>query len=102
MLKKFITSADACDLLNELLKLDYECITALISHREKCNEAIASHPSVQVHQYIDDQFPKVGLIGILNGLFGIREDGMGSICCDMDNAGHIKGFKPTPKPHVEY
>jgi hypothetical protein len=102
MLKKFITSTDVCDLLNELLKLDYECISDLTSHRVKCNDAIANHPTVQVHQYIDDKFPKVGLIGILNGLFGIREDGMGSICCDMDNAGRIIGFKPTPKSHAEY
>ena len=66
------------------------------------NAMMLLQASVQVHQYIDDKFPKVGLIGILNGLFGIREDGMGSICCDMDNAGHIKSFKPTPRPHVEY
>ena len=95
MLKQHITPQDACDLLNELLKLDYNCANGLISYRQQCNQAVASHPTIQVHQYKDDNFTKVGIVGVLNGMFGIRDDGMGAICFEIDN-GNILGFKPTP------
>jgi hypothetical protein len=94
MLKQSITPQDACDLLNEMLKLDYDCTHGLVSHRQQCNEAIASHATIQVQQY--DKIPKVGIIGVLNGIFGIRNDGMGSICFEIDN-GKILGFKLTPQ-----
>lgn len=95
MLKETVKVTDVCDLLNEMLNLDYDCTHELISQRMRCNDAIANHPTVQVQQYKDDEFPKVGLLGIFNGLFGIREDGMGAICMEVDN-GKILGFKPTP------
>jgi len=94
MLKETIKAQDVSDLLNDLLKLDYGCITSLINNRESCNDAIANHPTVQVQQYIDDKFPKVGLIGILNGLFGIAPSGMGAICFETDGSKVI-GFKLT-------
>jgi hypothetical protein len=97
MLKQSITPQDVCDLLNEMLKLDYECTYGIATHRQQCNEAIASHPTIQVQQFKGDEFPKVGIVGILNGLFGIRDDGMGAICFDFDDeSGKILCFKPTP------
>lgn len=95
MLKQSVTPQDVCDLLNELLKLDYDCANGLISYRQQCNEAVAAHQSIQVQQYKDDKFPKVGIVGVLNGIFGIRDDGMGAICFEIDN-GNILGFKLTP------
>ena len=95
MLKRSITPSDVCGLLNELLRLDYDCANGLVSYRQQCNELVAAHPSIQVQQYKDDLFPKVGIVGILNGMFGIRDDGMGAICYEIDK-GKILGFKPTP------
>ena len=95
MVRQSITVQDACDLLNELLKLDYDCTQGLVSYRQRCNESVASHPTIQVQQLKDDEYPKVGIIGILNGMFGIRDDGMGAICFEIDN-GKILGFKPSP------
>ena len=100
MLKNSINPQDVCDLLNELLKLDYHCVKTLVSHRVRCNEAIAGHPTVQVQKFIDDEHPKVGLIGILNGLFGIREDGVGAICCETNESGKIIKFKITPEQPI--
>jgi len=94
MLKESITPQDACDLLNEMLALDYECVYGLIAHRQRCNEAVAYHPTIQVQQYALDEYPKVGIVGILNGMFGIREDGMGAICYEEDQ-GKILRFKIT-------
>jgi len=96
MLKDYVTSQEVCDLLNELLKIDYTCVHNLISHRERCNKKFAEHPTVQVKQYKTDKFPVVGIIGIINGLFGIREDGMGAICFEFNNEKILK-FKLVDK-----
>ena len=61
MLKNNITLHDVCNLFNELLKLDYDCIQNLISCRVKCNDAIANHPTVQV-----TKSSEVGIIGIIS------------------------------------
>ena len=102
MVKKTVSVQDVCDLLNELLKMDYDCIKSLFIFHVNCNETVAKHPTIQVQQS-STQFPsRLGFLGILNGIFGVRENGMGPICCDIDNSGHINCFKPTPKPYVEY
>ena len=104
MLRQCVTPQEACDLLNELLKLDYDCISSLVRHHERCNDAIADHPSVQVSKYSAqstlaqvNKTATVGFIGILNGMFSIREDGMGAICYEFDDDGKITMFKLTPK-----
>jgi hypothetical protein len=97
MLKSSITAQDVCDLLNEMLFLDPKCTNALLSNRVECNSAVANHPHVQVQQFIDDKVPKVGIMGIINGLFGVRSDGMGGLCFETDKAGSIVRFKITPR-----
>jgi hypothetical protein len=95
MLKETVSAQDVCDLLNELLLLDPICVNNLISNRVECNESIANHPTAQVHQYIDDESPKIGLLGVLNGLFGTGEDGRGILFCEVDLIGRIKEFNLT-------
>lgn len=95
MVKRSITAQDVCDFLNNMLELDPECTKALVTNRVKCNKAIADHPSIQVQQSSVLYPNKVGLIGILNGMFGIRADGTGPICFEFDK-GKIIGFKRTP------
>jgi hypothetical protein len=58
---------------------------------------MADHPTIQVRQYPGDEYSSVGILGILNGLFGIREDGMGAICMEIEDDGKIISFKLTPK-----
>lgn len=96
MLKENISVQDVCDLLNEMLEKDYECIKALIGTRTPCNDVIADHPTIQVRKF-DNEPPKVGLLGFLNGLFGIRKDGMGALCVELDDDGRFVKFKPTPE-----
>ena len=96
MLKEKITAQDACDLLNELLMLDYGCTASLIMHQECCNDAVAKHPFVQVQCYKKDKYPLLGIVGVINGMFGTREDGMGAICYEIDVNDKILGFKITP------
>jgi hypothetical protein len=94
-LKLCVTVKEAVDLLNELLEIDYDAIYALINNRVSCNESLADHETVVVWQP-EGEGPTVGVLGILNGLFGIREDGMGAICVEIDELGKILLFKETP------
>ena len=92
-MKTCISVQDVCDLLNELLKSDYDC-NGIVLNRTKCNDKIANHPTVQVHE--DEEGSRfLGLIGIINGLFGINENGMGAICYEIDDDDKIIQFKLT-------
>lgn len=92
MLKKSVTPQDVCDLLNEYLKEDPQSCNSLFNHRVICNEKIAGHPTIQVQQYHKDEHPTIGLLGLLNGLFGIHESGMGAICILIGDDKKIESF----------
>jgi hypothetical protein len=95
-LAKSITAEDVCRLLNEFLDADPKCANALLSHRIKCNKKIANHRTIQVQQFGRQRYPRVGIIGLLNGMFGIRKDGRGALCADIGKNGKFIYFKPTP------
>ncbi len=63
-MRKYVTPQDVVDLLNELLSCDHAAVQALVRSRVPCNERIHAHPTVTTDGEV------VGLIGILNGLFG--------------------------------
>lgn len=71
---------EVVDFLNELLKIDSKAINELFNIRIPCNEALQDHPTVQVNHK-----GEVGILGILNGLFGIQENGQGYIAIELDN-----------------
>jgi len=104
MLKPSITPQNVCDLLNELLELDHACIEALFLRREFCNSSIANHSTVMVQETQSESgseaSSQLGVVGIINGMFGVREDGMGAICFETepDSTGteRIVKFKFTP------
>jgi hypothetical protein len=99
-IKKSVSVQDVLELLNEILEKDPECVQSLVNQRVKCNDAVANHPTIQVQKFKKDKYPKVGLIGILNCLFGMRADGMGPICASVIKSGKILKilkFERTPK-----
>jgi hypothetical protein len=77
-IKENITIKEVVAFLNEILEIDNYAMTAFVSMRFTCNKALADHPSVQVGLY-NDRYFEVGLIGILNGIFGKDEYGWGHI-----------------------
>lgn len=91
-----ITSDEAIAYLNELIELDRPAMAALIANRVPCNLALAEHPSCQVAtQHGGFQ---VGLIGVINGLFGVDEmdaRGWGPITWVFDNKGNLEGVGRT-------
>lgn len=97
--KVFVQPQDVCDLLNELLKLDYDCIENLIDNGVLCNNKIANHPTVQVKDievYDKQTISTLGIIGVINGLFGVDDNNTGAICYEIDDkTGMITCFKLT-------
>ena len=77
MLVKEITPEKLVAFLNELIAIDPEAMTNLFKYRTKCNNALTEHPTVQVGN------GTVSLVGIINGLCGINENGWGYIATNF-------------------
>lgn len=94
-----ITLTTVIDLLNEALVLDQGAITALFECRVQCGPELADHPTIQVGLLGDDNERRhqVGLLGILNGLLGVREDQWGYLSAVYED-GKIVRFEETPHP----
>ena len=89
-----VTVDAAIAYLNELVKLDPKAMHALVETRHSCNQALADHPTAQVATS-NGGLASVGLLGILNGLFGVDEDGWGPITANFDDQGILTSFTRT-------
>ena len=78
------TANDAVQVLNEALALDAPAVARLISCRVPCNLALAAHPTIVVGADHSGGPDMVGLIGVLNGIFGDPEEAQGPIAVVMD------------------
>lgn len=83
-IKESVTPQDVVDFLNEALDVDRQAISKVFSQRQICNEDLANHPTIQVRS--ENEKYSVAAVGVLNGLFGIDEDGWGPICRTVDSA----------------
>lgn len=97
---KTIDVDQAIAFLNHIVQIDREAVDRLIKTRVPCNKSLANHPTVQVG-YQENDNPKgdrfeVGFLGIINGLFGIRDDKRGFICA-MYEGDSIMRFQRTPE-----
>lgn len=95
MIKQFVSPEEVINFLNELLGLDKKCISSVSLRRQICNNSITEHPTVQVHSF--DGKSEVGMIGILNGLFGSFDSGehkgWGTIAAEVnEDTGLIDKF----------
>lgn len=89
------TDADhAIAVLNRINEADPTVLPALIGFRVPCNIEVADDPTVQVGTLSETSW-EVGLLGILNGIFGIRENGFGWIAAESNQDGAISRFKRT-------
>lgn len=90
----------AIAVLNRIHKEDPAVLPALIQMRVPCNRALADDETVQVgvlctmdHDgHESSREFEVGFLGILNGIFGIKEDGYGYIQANFDDAGNLTHF----------
>ena len=99
MVKESIAIQETVNFLNEILKYDPVAITAMFSLRVACNKDLADHKTVQVGALSKSYF-QVGMIGILNGLFGADKYRWGHISADYDNR-MIKKFRLLSEKDVK-
>ncbi len=88
-MKKILDPQTVTDSLNDILQADSIALAALIAYRVPANEALSNHPTVQVSQ------EGVGLLGIINGLVGVKENGWGYIAAEFDDDGKLVKFLLT-------
>ena len=93
----FVTVDTAIAVLNRALEADPKVISDLVAARLPCNEALADDPTVQCGEWGGVPLT-VGLLGIINGIFGADERGTGYICAVYDNEDDelIARFQRTP------
>ena len=99
---------DVIALLNEALALDRVAVTDLFGKRVWCNRQLADHPTIQVggvdlSREIMGTGPLslarphcVGVLGLLNGLFGVAGD-WGVLEMVFGDDDLIERFKRTPE-----
>lgn len=83
MLRVLISVADTVALLNVALAADPQALSLLVEQRVPCNDALARHPTIMVGSAADGT-PLLGLLGLLNGLFGADASGFGAIAAVYD------------------
>ena len=94
MVKPSITPQDAVDLLNTMLRLDPSGTAVLIGVRQPVNEALALGTEIAIHG-TPEGILMAGLLGVINGLFGMREDERGCITAIYDSSGVLDRFELT-------
>ena len=77
-MSNFIVSAEhAVKIMNEAFALNPSAIETLVDSRVSINEKLANHPTIQAGS--DSEVYSLSIIGLLNGIFGIDENGQGPI-----------------------
>ena len=93
-----VTVEQVVELLNQALEADETALTDLIQTRVACNKKLAEHSSIQVglapgcNSEDKKLFYEVGILGLLNGLFGVDEKSWGAIAAEMNKTGHVNRF----------
>ena len=101
MWRETLTLDQALGVLNEMVALDPEATTALCENRVPCNAALADHESIQVSAPSrDSKEYAVGLLGVLNGLFGSDDTGWGQSAGNFELVcGKCKALAPPDTPY---
>jgi hypothetical protein len=105
------TVDDTIAFLNSLLEIDRDAVSTLFSVYVPCTKAkatphidhypLADHPTVQVN--CEGGKCEVGMLGILNGLFGVDERNwgfIGKVVQESDTRGRIEMFVRMSLPEA--
>ena len=102
-----ITVNEAIDTLNRALEKDPDAMNALFSYYVPCNTELAKDPTIQVavnqkivcaHGVMGQAEPlTLGILGLINGLFGVDNDMYGYITAVFDDDNKLVRFEKTRK-----
>lgn len=75
----------AIEVLNRAIENDYDAMLKFVNTRIPCNAKMLDDPTIQVGNYRECD-PSFGIIGLINGLFGSKENSHGKIRlqCNVD------------------
>jgi hypothetical protein len=95
-----VTPENVVVFLNSLLEIDRRAVSKLFDSYVYCNRGMAEHPRVQVrrlkiNKYRPRDVWKVGVLGLINGLFGVHSNRYGPIARVIRDDGIIKSFVLT-------
>lgn len=85
MINNSTTIDEVIAYLNDLLERDQVALRALVDNRVPCNNKFAQHETVQVYKATEES-SLVGMLGVINGMFGIDENGYGPIAALYDGS----------------
>ncbi len=89
----------AIEVLNRVHQADPSVLPALIDHRVPCNLAVADDPTVQVGKIKGTEQWEVGLLGIVNGLYGVQgPKAVGFIAAEYDDDHNLTHFTYNELP----
>ena len=92
MISETINIDDAIEYLNSVLEADPLALRALLCTFIPCNDKLAKHPTAIVSPVWQEGYT-IGMMGLINGMFGIREDNYAAICYKIDmDRNEIIGF----------
>lgn len=74
----------AIGVLNEMVAADPVAARSLTDHRVPCNDTLKDHPTIQVLAF-EGEPALVGMLGVLNGIFGADEDGWGAVVAEFSD-----------------
>jgi hypothetical protein len=94
-IKESVTIDEAIAVLNRALEKDPAAISELfLRNRSQCNDLLADDETIQVGHIFGETECTVGVLGILNGIFGIHDEtGYGAIEADVRSQNEIVSFK---------
>lgn len=82
---------DVIKVLNDALDHDRVAMQSLIESRVQCSDSFIEHPSIQVgHNH--EGHVEIGMLGIINGLFGTDDMGSGPVGAYYDGSGQLRSF----------
>ena len=84
------------EVLNRMAREDRFATLKLVEARVCCNRALGEDPDVQVIRTCATGQLKVGLLGVINGLFGCDERGHGPVAYVPDAGPNEPLFVRTP------
>lgn len=98
MIEDPVSVDQAIRVLNQATEDDRQAMAALVEDRIPCSRRLARHPSIQVGRAHGGH--RVGMLGIINGLFGIDDRGYGPISAIYNEAKPptLVGFERTRTP----
>ena len=98
-----VTIEQAIERLNSALEHDPDAVGKLMDYRVPCNEKLCyEHPHVQTRLFAGDAVATVGMLGLLNGIFGVEPATAGYIAVELDSETNevIRFVNLKPRPNA--